>query len=300
MTIKSVLTFFSLLILFCQPLFSKSNLSGSPYSRTFDDVSYDLSTDFNAKNSNEFTALCTLVDFGSGSEPIALTSAAQSLTSAKNTFPDQLAKPQKKAASQSIQSTTIHFAAQNINTSSPAQTFTIRGNNLNGTVTVMTNAPFAISKDSVTYETSTTYSVEELSTDKTIYVKFNPKIAGNYTGNITSVSLAAESKIVNLSGTAVDPSTMISANHLIANNILTPNGDGRNDIWIIKNIEYYPDNTVRIFDKSGRIIYTKKGYTNDWNGTYNNTPLSEGTYYYVVELGTGLGIFKGFITIIKD
>ncbi len=87
---------------------------------------------------------------------------------------------------------------------------------------------------------------------------------------------------------------------LVANNIITPNGDGKNDTWFIKNIDYYPNNTVKVFDKGGRMVYSKQGYTNDWNGTYNSAPLSQGTYYYVVDFGAGLGAFKGYITIIRD
>ncbi|RYY22382.1 MAG: T9SS type B sorting domain-containing protein, partial [Sphingobacteriaceae bacterium] len=87
---------------------------------------------------------------------------------------------------------------------------------------------------------------------------------------------------------------------LTANNVITPNGDGKNDTWVIKNIDYYPNNTVKVFDKAGRIVYQKQGYTNDWNGTYNNTALTQGTYYYVIDFGAGLGTFKGYITIIRD
>ncbi len=87
----------------------------------------------------------------------------------------------------------------------------------------------------------------------------------------------------------------------VANNIITPNGDGKNDYWAIQNINNYPNNKVKIFDKNGRIIFSKQGYANDWNGTYNNSPLSQGTYYYTVDYGIGLaGVFQGYITIIRD
>jgi len=37
-------------------------------------------------------------------------------------------------------------------------------------------------------------------------------------------------------------------------NVLTPNGDGNNDTWIIKDLERYPDNEIRIFDRAGRLV----------------------------------------------
>lgn len=107
----------------------------------------------------------------------------------------------------------------------------------------------------------------------------------------------------NANGCTADQTVTVNVRNdyqLTANNIITPNGDGKNDTWTIKNIDYYPNNTVKVFDKAGRIVYSKQGYANDWNGTYNNSPLSQGTYYYVIDFGAGLGVFKGFITIIRD
>ena len=84
------------------------------------------------------------------------------------------------------------------------------------------------------------------------------------------------------------------------NNVLTPNGDGKNDYWAIKDIELYPQNNVIIFDKGGRLIYSKKSYNNEWDGTLNGHPLAEGTYYFVVDLGPNLRKFKGSISILRN
>jgi gliding motility-associated-like protein len=83
-----------------------------------------------------------------------------------------------------------------------------------------------------------------------------------------------------------------------ANNILSPNGDGINDIWVVKDIAFYPNNTVTVYDREGKVVFTKKGYANDWDGTYRGSVLSEGTYYYSVDLGNGT-IKKGFITVVS-
>jgi gliding motility-associated-like protein len=88
--------------------------------------------------------------------------------------------------------------------------------------------------------------------------------------------------------------------NIVASNILTPNGDGKNDTWVIADIQLYPNNTVTVFDKGGRTVYNKHGYTNDWNGTFGGAPLTEGTYYYVIDLGPQKRQFKGFITIVHN
>lgn len=86
---------------------------------------------------------------------------------------------------------------------------------------------------------------------------------------------------------------------LSANNILTPNGDGKNDLLIFKNIEYYPNNTIKIFDRAGRVVFSATGYKNDWNGSLNGNFLAEDTYYYILETGAALSYFKSFITVIR-
>jgi gliding motility-associated-like protein len=85
-------------------------------------------------------------------------------------------------------------------------------------------------------------------------------------------------------------------------NILSANGDGVNDAWVIKDLEKFPDNEVRIFDRAGRVIYNVKNYQNTWTGNLGNVPLAEDAYYYVITLKKdGKTEFKkGFITIIKD
>ncbi|HEY8954203.1 gliding motility-associated C-terminal domain-containing protein, partial [Chitinophaga sp.] len=83
-------------------------------------------------------------------------------------------------------------------------------------------------------------------------------------------------------------------------NLLTPNGDGKNDKWVIRNLDSYPNNEVKIFDRTGRLVYTRRNYSNDWDGTMNGSPLAEGTYYYILTIDGGAKTAKGYITIIRD
>jgi gliding motility-associated-like protein len=87
---------------------------------------------------------------------------------------------------------------------------------------------------------------------------------------------------------------------ITASNLLTPNGDGKNDYWIVKDIQLYPNNLVRVYDSAGRVVFAQKGYNNNWGGTLNDTgkPLAIGTYYYAIDLGIGGNVIKGYISII--
>ncbi len=79
-------------------------------------------------------------------------------------------------------------------------------------------------------------------------------------------------------------------------NVITPNGDGKNDKFVIQGIENYPNSTLLIMDRNGKLIYENHNYSNDWGGDQNE----EGTYYYLLKLKDGKDTQKaGFLTIIK-
>jgi gliding motility-associated-like protein len=87
--------------------------------------------------------------------------------------------------------------------------------------------------------------------------------------------------------------------NVTANNLITPNGDGENDVWIVENLDSYPDNKLLILDRSGKIIYSKTNYDNNWNGLYNGFMLPEDTYYYVFTFNSGSIVKKGFVSLVK-
>jgi len=87
---------------------------------------------------------------------------------------------------------------------------------------------------------------------------------------------------------------------LVFHNVITPNGDGLNDRWIIDCIENFPDNNVSIYNIWGDEIYHFNQYdniTNVWKGTKKNgKKLPDGTYYYVVTIKNG-GKYCGWIFV---
>ncbi len=81
-------------------------------------------------------------------------------------------------------------------------------------------------------------------------------------------------------------------------NLITPNGNGRNDAWNIGNIENYQDCEVVVFNQWGKEVYRKRGYQNDWQGTHNGDTLPDGTYYYIILCGER--DYKGAVTILRN
>jgi gliding motility-associated-like protein len=87
---------------------------------------------------------------------------------------------------------------------------------------------------------------------------------------------------------------------IVASNILTPNGDGKNDFWTVTDLQVmYPKNEVIVYDKVGKVVFKKANYQNDWDGSFNGATLNAGTYYYEINIGAGLKPVKGTITILK-
>ncbi|MCR6638585.1 MAG: gliding motility-associated C-terminal domain-containing protein [Sporocytophaga sp.] len=63
-------------------------------------------------------------------------------------------------------------------------------------------------------------------------------------------------------------------------NTFSPNSDGINDLWILRNIEYFPDNELVVLNRWGNEVYKKRGYRNTWDGS----SLNEGTYYFKLKI----------------
>ncbi|MDW8849969.1 cadherin-like beta sandwich domain-containing protein [Flavobacterium sp. MMLR14_040] len=87
---------------------------------------------------------------------------------------------------------------------------------------------------------------------------------------------------------------------IVPSNIITPNGDGKNDTWVVPGLDKYPNNSVKVFDRAARLVYSKDNYNNDWDGTFKGSPVNEDTYYYLIDLGNGSPKLKGFISILRN
>lgn len=98
----------------------------------------------------------------------------------------------------------------------------------------------------------------------------------------------------------IAPISIQNISKIIPNNILTPNGDGDNDIWIIEDIKQYPENEILVFDRAGRQVFYSKNYQNSWDGKVEGKLLNEDVYYFIIKIIDGMKseIKKGYITII--
>jgi gliding motility-associated-like protein/uncharacterized repeat protein (TIGR01451 family) len=86
----------------------------------------------------------------------------------------------------------------------------------------------------------------------------------------------------------------------------SPNGDGANETFRIDCIESFPNNKLEIFNRYGKLVFSKNDYSNDWDGTANvsgaaskDEKLPAGTYYYVLTVGLDGIVKTGWVSFIR-
>lgn len=80
------------------------------------------------------------------------------------------------------------------------------------------------------------------------------------------------------------------AANIVAVNAITPNADGDNDVLEFGSLAKYGQNSLRVYNRWGRLVYNKVNYQSDeerFDGSYLGDPLPAGSYYYILEFRTG-------------
>lgn len=82
-------------------------------------------------------------------------------------------------------------------------------------------------------------------------------------------------------------------------NVFTPNGDGRNDLFVIRGLEHFPQSKLSVFNllRGGALVYKSDNYDNTWDGR----GASPGLYSYVLEVQDQgkAKFYRGKLVIIK-
>jgi len=82
-------------------------------------------------------------------------------------------------------------------------------------------------------------------------------------------------------------------------NAITPNGDGVNEEWNIRNLDLFPNNQITILNRWGDVIYDSTPYLVSWDGTYKGTSVPDGTYYYLIKLNDIRQTLNGPLTVVR-
>ncbi|SDT66445.1 gliding motility-associated C-terminal domain-containing protein [Mucilaginibacter mallensis] len=122
--------------------------------------------------------------------------------------------------------------------------------------------------------------------------RFNINVPGNVSYYVSEVDGTCESSRAEIDVTVGVSSTDIA-------NAFTPNGDGINDYWQIKNIDNYTNATIQVFNRYGQLLFESKGYAKPFDGTYKGQKLAAGVYYYIINLNAKCNLLSGSLTLIR-
>jgi gliding motility-associated-like protein len=157
------------------------------------------------------------------------------------------------------------------------------------------NAPLVITDIQVTGDFSLESAIPSFigaQSDATITLRFAPTALGARIGTLTILSNGNTPVfVINLRGEG--------GTEIEVYNVVTTSQNGKHDFLKIKNITFFPDNTVVIFDRWGNKVFETKRYDNVdrvFKGSNDKgRDLPEGTYYYVIDKKNGDEPFTGFI-----
>jgi gliding motility-associated-like protein len=108
----------------------------------------------------------------------------------------------------------------------------------------------------------------------------------------------------------LDPDLGVQGDTIEVFNVLTPNGDGVHDVLQISGLENFPNNSLRIYNRWGVLVYSTNAYNTEGNvfdGTSKgrvtvdvDNKLPVGTYFYILDYEEQNGTMKslsGYIYI---
>lgn len=123
------------------------------------------------------------------------------------------------------------------------------------------------------------------------WLKLNPTPIADtvYCGNFDTLPVGFNIfKVVTTNGIDTSESNYAICNQpeppvVTVPNVITPNGDGWNDIFMIDYLNQYDIRKLTIFNRWGTIVYQSDDYQNNWDGGN----VADGVYFYVLELWKG-------------
>ena len=111
---------------------------------------------------------------------------------------------------------------------------------------------------------------------------FNGESYGDVNTFTTNESMTVNARVVDANGCIVEVAVPFEFTGMLdIPNFFTPDGDNLNDIWSVKNREFFPNIEVRIYDRYGRVVANLTEISG-WDGTYDGSAVPTGDYWYVI------------------
>jgi gliding motility-associated-like protein len=124
-------------------------------------------------------------------------------------------------------------------------------------------------------------------------------------GGISEGTYVFEYMVVDAEGAKISDFVTVEVERqefvLEADKFFSPDGNGINDVWKIRNLENFDNPELLIFNRFGQLVYESASYANDWRGSMvNGKPLPDGDYYYILKSENLSDPLTGAVRIIRD
>ena len=133
-----------------------------------------------------------------------------------------------------------------------------------------------------------TYTLGTYTSDSSIFINLHP---GLYSAVVTDAN-GCSNEISEI----IVPESKLDC--LRIPNVITPNGDGVNDEWIIENIELFPEAHIYVYNRWGQLLYHDRGNGERWDGSYRGHFVPSGVYMYIIKLESVEETYEGTVTVL--
>ncbi|MCL4281924.1 MAG: gliding motility-associated C-terminal domain-containing protein [Flavobacteriales bacterium] len=82
---------------------------------------------------------------------------------------------------------------------------------------------------------------------------------------------------------------------IVVPNVFSPNGDGENDALVFEGGQYFPNTSLKVYNRWGQAVFASGNYKNTWSP---GKELPEGTYFFILRLADGRE-FTGHVTLLR-
>ena len=123
------------------------------------------------------------------------------------------------------------------------------------------------------------------------------KVRGEFSGQAMTTA-QVRSRQQDIDPTNNEDQATVNIITLFVPNVITPNGDGKNDTFEIIGLDAFKRNKLIVFNRFGNEVYKSIDYRNDWSGEN----LNEGTYFYYLEIEDWTGTVhrdKGYVLLMR-